>query len=97
MSSTPTWAPLFLSKKQLAYELGLSERHVSRMRSAGKLPKPLKLGSGDKSLRWSRAEVAAWRDAGCPTLSDWEAQKRDGEPVGIAMARVMRALGGDTG
>ncbi len=40
-----------------------SSRHVYRMSDAGKMPKPIKLGS---LVRWRRAEILAWIAEGCP-------------------------------
>ena len=42
---------------------GCSTRHVYRLADAGRMPKPVKLGS---LIRFRRAELQAWIDAGCP-------------------------------
>lgn len=49
---------------QVARTLGLSVRTVRRMDSAGKLPAPVRVGG---SVRWRKADVAAWVTAGCPS------------------------------
>lgn len=43
--------------------LSCSTRHVCRLADGGRMPRPLKLGA---LLRWRRAEVEAWIEAGCP-------------------------------
>ena len=43
--------------------LGVSTRHVRRLADAGRCPAPVRLGS---CVRWPRAAVEAWIDAGCP-------------------------------
>ncbi|MBL9082139.1 MAG: helix-turn-helix domain-containing protein [Planctomycetales bacterium] len=52
-----------LTAKQVAAWLQISERSLWRMRSAGQLPAPLRLGG---AVRWRREELAAWLAAGCP-------------------------------
>ena len=43
---------------------GCSKRHIYRLTDAGRMPRPIKLGS---LVRWRRAELEAWINAGCPT------------------------------
>ncbi|MEX1027560.1 MAG: helix-turn-helix domain-containing protein [Candidatus Paceibacterota bacterium] len=40
-----------------------SERHVRRMADAGRMPRPIKLGS---LVRWNRATIEQWVADGCP-------------------------------
>ncbi len=63
---------LGMSARQLSQMLGISLRQVWRLNSAGKLPKPIRLGG---SVRWNRAEVQQWFEAGCPDRKVWEARK----------------------
>jgi predicted DNA-binding transcriptional regulator AlpA len=56
-----------LKVQQLAALLQVSVRSVWRMRSAGKLPRPVEVGG---STRWSRAVIQQWIDRGCPDPSD---------------------------
>jgi len=56
--------PLLITAAELAALLSLSKRTLWRLRSAGDLPKPVKLGN---SVRWVRDEINIWIDAGCPT------------------------------
>jgi predicted DNA-binding transcriptional regulator AlpA len=55
--------PALISASELAEMLQVSTRTLWRLRSAGKLIKPIKLGG---STRWRLDEVQAWIAAGCP-------------------------------
>lgn len=44
---------------------GCSTRHVYRLSDAGRMPKPIKLGS---LVRWRRAEVMSWIDTDCQPI-----------------------------
>jgi len=63
---------LALSAADLAQRLGVSLRHVRRLDSVGKVPKPLRLG---RSIRWRMAEIQAWLEAGAPDRKSWQAMK----------------------
>ncbi len=63
---------LAVSARDLKEMLNVSLRQVWRLNSAGKLPKPIRLGG---SVRWNREEVRDWFAAGCPERSVWEAKK----------------------
>ena len=43
---------------------GCSTRHIYRLSDAGRMPRPVKLGT---LVRWRRAELEAWIDARCPS------------------------------
>jgi len=58
----PESSPL-LTAKQVATWLQISERTLWRMRSAGQLPAPLRVGG---TVRWRRDAIAIWLAAGCP-------------------------------
>ena len=47
----------------VARMLSCSTEHVRRLSDAGRMPAPRKLG---RSVRWSRSEIIAWIDDGCP-------------------------------
>ena len=64
--------PLAMSATDLAEQLGVSLRHLRRLDSAGKLPKPIRLG---RSVRWQVAEIENWLDAGAPDRQRWQAIK----------------------
>jgi excisionase family DNA binding protein len=65
---------LALSATELAYKLGVSLRHIRRMDSSGKLPRPVKLGA---SVRWPVAEIEQWLAAGAPDRRTWQAMKQE--------------------
>ncbi|MGO9109104.1 MAG: helix-turn-helix transcriptional regulator [Thermoguttaceae bacterium] len=61
---TPTGdaSPALLDVQSVAALLGCSPRHIYRLADAGKMPKPVKLGS---LSRWSNAAIAEWIANGC--------------------------------
>ncbi len=65
-------ASLLLSATNLADLLQVSKRTLWRLRSAGKLPRPVQLGG---SVRWNADEIRQWIAAGCPNLQQWEATR----------------------
>jgi len=67
--------PLALNAVELARMLDVSLRHVWRQSSAGKLPKPLRIGS--KCVRWTRSEIEGWLAAGAPDRRTWEQMKSE--------------------
>jgi len=52
-----------LGIKAVAELLDCSVRHVHRLRDAGKMPQPVRLGS---LVEWRRAEIEQWVASGCP-------------------------------
>jgi excisionase family DNA binding protein len=67
---------LLLNDLEVAELLGISRASAHRLRAAGRLPAPLKLG---RSCRWRRDELMRWIAAGAPPLELWrelEAQAR---------------------
>lgn len=73
-SGVPTSA-LYCSS-DLARLLGLSERTVWRLDSAGNLPQPIRLG---RSVRWRVVEIQAWLEQGCPSRQVWNSTIRKGK------------------
>jgi predicted DNA-binding transcriptional regulator AlpA len=51
---------------------GVSRAHWHRLRAAGKLPPPVRLG---RKVLWRRSEVIGWIDAGCPDGRTWAAMR----------------------
>ena len=50
-----------LTKRVTAERIGLHPESVMRLARAGQFPRPIKLGTGDKSsVRFVEAEVDAW-------------------------------------
>ena len=64
--------PLAFSAADLARRLDVSLRHLRRLDSAGKLPKPVRLG---RSVRWPVTEIESWLRAGGPDRQRWQAMK----------------------
>ena len=64
---------LLLSAQNLAKRLAISVRTLWRLRTSGKMPKPVKLGG---TVRWRAEEIDAWVQAGCPNANVWEASHR---------------------
>lgn len=62
---SPPAEPALVDIGRVARTLGCSVRHVHRLRDAGKMPRPVRLGG---LLRWNRAEVDRWVAAGCPAV-----------------------------
>jgi excisionase family DNA binding protein len=57
--------PQLLDVRAVAALLDCSARHVYRLADAGRIPRPVKLG---QLVRWRRAELIEWLDAGCPSV-----------------------------
>lgn len=72
---TESVAPELLDVRTVASMLGCSPRHVYRLFDAGRLPRPVRLGT---LVRWRRAELALWIDDGCKPVSTNAAQQRGG-------------------
>ncbi|MGB2985218.1 MAG: helix-turn-helix domain-containing protein [Phycisphaerae bacterium] len=59
----PTVSAELLDVRSVAALLGgCSTRHIYRLADAGRMPRPVRLGS---LVRWRRAEVMGWIDGGC--------------------------------
>jgi predicted DNA-binding transcriptional regulator AlpA len=68
-----------ITVKQLAKMLATSVRSVWRYRSAGRLPKPVKVGS---SVRWRLSDIQLWIKLSLPTQTEFEqlkANRRDND------------------
>ena len=64
-----------IGAEQIAEALGISERHVRRMDTEGKLPLGLRIG---RLRRWEENEFDHWVKAGCPARRRWETIKEGG-------------------
>ncbi len=60
--------PLMMTAEDIAFELQASVRTVRRMELCGKLPRPWRIG---RLVRWRRAEILDWIDAGQPDRAHW--------------------------
>jgi predicted DNA-binding transcriptional regulator AlpA len=58
--------PAVLDKRTFAALLNCSTRHLDRLVSNGRAPRPVKLGS---LLRWPRAAIERWILEGCPAVN----------------------------
>lgn len=58
---------LLLSAKAVASLLSIAPRSVWRLRSAGKMPRPVRLGG---RVLWRRADIEKWVGDGCPVVGD---------------------------
>jgi len=56
---------------EVATLLHCSKRHVVRISENGRIPRPVRLG---QLVRWRRAELVSWLDAGCPPRELWETE-----------------------
>ena len=65
-------SPLAFSAQQLADRLGVSLRHIRRLDSSQKIPRPIRLG---RSCRWTVAEIENWMAAEAPDRERWEMLK----------------------
>jgi predicted DNA-binding transcriptional regulator AlpA len=54
--------PLLITASKLAALLEVSTRTLWRLRSAGRLPEPVRLGG---AVRWRREEIQNWIAGGC--------------------------------
>ncbi len=68
--TAPTDRLLAVDAKRLAELLAVSLRTVRRLDSAGKLPRPVRIGG---AVRWRLDEIAAWLASDCPDRNRWEA------------------------
>jgi excisionase family DNA binding protein len=65
--------PLLVNTNKVAELLNLSPRTVWRLLSAGKLPKPVRIG---RSVRWSLTKLESWIAEGCPALKNGSSVRR---------------------
>jgi excisionase family DNA binding protein len=61
--TTGSATPLLITSEEVARLMGISERTLWRLLSAGKVPVPLRFG---RNTRWRRSEVLEWIEKGCP-------------------------------
>ncbi|HPS55666.1 MAG TPA: helix-turn-helix domain-containing protein [Sedimentisphaerales bacterium] len=71
MAHTQTQNQL-LAAKDLAEMLSVSVRTIWRLRSAGKLPKPVSIGG---SIRWKLSDIELWQNLECPDQKTFEIRK----------------------
>lgn len=62
-----------LTAKAVGERLSLSKRAVFRMRSAGRIVAPLKVGQG--AVRWRESDVEKWIQWGCCSAAEFRARR----------------------
>jgi excisionase family DNA binding protein len=62
MTSEPAEPPLLITAAETARLLSISTRTLWRLLSAGRVPRPVRLGG---AVRWRLAEVQTWTAEGC--------------------------------
>ena len=63
--------PELLTSKQAAELLAIGERSLWRWSRSGICPAPVKIGAGPRAaVRFRRAELVDWLQAGCPRVDD---------------------------
>ena len=68
MDSEMIIEPLLMDKREAARLCGgLSVRSIDRLVSAGKFPRPLRLGG---RCLWDRERLVEWIKAGCPRIQE---------------------------
>jgi predicted DNA-binding transcriptional regulator AlpA len=72
MMTIDTSASLLIPDTVVCALAGVSRATWWRLHAAAKTPRAIKLG---RSVRWDRAEVAAWIAARCPDRRTWEAMQ----------------------
>jgi excisionase family DNA binding protein len=63
-AAAPAPAAALLDVAAVAALLDCSKQHVRRLADAGRMPRPVKIGS---LLRWRRTDLESWLAAGCPS------------------------------
>lgn len=77
MSDAATIAPELLTPTQAAALLGLGRTTFDQLQAEGRIgPRPVRLSP--RLIRWRRAELVAWLDAGLPSRGDWDARQEGG-------------------
>ncbi len=54
-----------MTLKGVAAELRISPRQIHRLKDAGHMPQPIRIG---RVLRWRAADIDAWVADGCPRV-----------------------------
>jgi predicted DNA-binding transcriptional regulator AlpA len=61
--------PLLITAEEFAEMMQVSVRTLWRLRSAGQVPEPVRIGG---TVRWNRERVLDWISEGCPPLTSRE-------------------------
>jgi predicted DNA-binding transcriptional regulator AlpA len=71
-AATITVQPALLRARDAAKLCGVSVATWWRWDAAGRMPRGLKIGG---ARLWSRGELLAWIDGGCPDRAEWQARQ----------------------
>jgi predicted DNA-binding transcriptional regulator AlpA len=72
----PTDDALLIPDTVAAALAGVSRSTWHVLRAAGRVPPCVRLGIGRRKIvRWRRAEIVAWIEAGCPDAQTWTAMQ----------------------
>ncbi len=63
-----------LTAQAVGVRLSLSKRAVFRMRSAGLICAPVKVGVG--AIRWRLSDIEKWIELGCPSKQEFEVMQQ---------------------
>jgi excisionase family DNA binding protein len=76
--TTTTGAGLLLDVEEVATLTGISRSTLLKWDAAAMMPAPLRPGN-KRIVRWRRAEILGWIEAGCPARAAWERIRGGGE------------------
>lgn len=62
-----------LTAQSVGAKLSLSKRAIFRMRSAGLICSPVKVGAG--AIRWRQSDIEQWISMGCCSQKEFEARR----------------------
>ena len=65
-----------MTARALGEMLSLSKRQIHRLNSAGRIPKPLRIGG---SVRWAESTIRQWLSVGAPDRRTFEARRDAGQ------------------
>ena len=71
-NSAPPVESVAMPAADAARFIGVSSSHFYALAKTGRLPLPVRMG---RCVRWRRAELSAWIDAGCPALERWNVMR----------------------
>lgn len=67
-----TQAEILLTAQMVGERLNLSKRQIFRLKSAGKIPSPVRVGG---AVRWRESDIEQWIEWGCCSRQEFEARK----------------------
>jgi predicted DNA-binding transcriptional regulator AlpA len=71
---TNTTVEKLLTAKAVGEMLSLSKRQIFRMKSAGLICAPVKVGQG--AIRWRQSDIERWIELSCCNQKDFEAMQQ---------------------